>query len=118
MCSVDAPEPQVVEVDKPAFVRNPYLDEADADARSAAALRRGRSSLVIPTEAGQVGFTGRGGSAVPSVGGTPNGNSRNPLGGGGPSGGGSSGGPVNPNLGIPSGGGGGGGGNHTRRHRR
>lgn len=90
MCSVDAPEPQVVEVDKPAFVRNPYLDDLDNDARSADALRRGRSSLVIPTGVGQVGFSGRGGSAGVSAGGTPNGNSRGPNRSG-PGGGGSTG---------------------------
>lgn len=73
MCSVDAPDP--VEIEKPTFVRNPFLDEDTNDVRSATALRRGRSSLVIPTGTG-VGFDGRGGSTSASGTGNPNGNSR------------------------------------------
>lgn len=80
MCSVDAPEPQVIETEKPTFVRNPFLDDADNDARTADALRRGRSSLVIPAEEGVVGFDGRGGSTGAGGTGIPNGNGRPPGG--------------------------------------
>lgn len=59
MCSVSAPAP--VEVEKPVFVRNPYLDEIQQDTKTAAALRRGRSSLVIPAN-DSIGTAGRGGS--------------------------------------------------------
>ena len=61
MCfgKVDAPEP--IKIEKPVFVRNPFLDADEDDARSANALRRGRSSLVIPTGTG-IGFDGPGGS--------------------------------------------------------
>lgn len=80
MCSVDAPPP--VEIEKPTFVRNPFLDENTADERTADALRRGRSSLVIPKGTG-IGFEGRGGSTGGSTGGNPNANARGPLGGNG-----------------------------------
>ena len=79
MCSVDAPEPQTIEVEKPTFVRNPFLDELDNDARSADALRRGRSSLVIPMGE-SIGFTGRGGEGGRGGSGLPQGNSRRPIG--------------------------------------
>lgn len=92
MCSVKAPKPQVIEQTKPTFVRNPFLDELDADVASADALRRGRSSLVIP---GNNNFNGRGGSGSATGTGNPNGNSANPLGGAGSSGGGSGSGPYN-----------------------
>lgn len=96
MCSVDAPAPTVIEADKPTFVRNPFLDELDADVASADALRRGRSSLVIPTGDG-IGFSGRGGTGGSTGTGDPNGN--------GSSGGigGSGGGPFNPGTPPPGG---------------
>jgi len=79
MCSVDAPPP--VEIEKPTFVRNPFLDEDTNDVRSADSLRRGRSSLVIPTDAS---FDGRGGTAGNTGTGNPNGNGSNGgVGGGG-----------------------------------
>ena len=95
MCSVDAPE--AVEIDKPTFVHNPFLDDDTSDARSADALRRGRSSLVIPTGQG-IGFDGRGGSTSAGGTGNPNGNGR-------PGGRGGNGGPSGIGPG-PSGGGG------------
>lgn len=52
MCSVSAPKPKTIETPEPTFVRNPFLDELDADVSTADALRRGRDSLVI-------GFEGR-----------------------------------------------------------
>lgn len=79
MCSVDAPEPQVIEADKPVTVRNPYLDETDKAVASADALRRGRSSLVIPTARG-IGFEGRSGAGSATSGGTAFGNSQGPIG--------------------------------------
>ncbi len=68
MCfgSIEAPEP--IEIEKPVFVRNPFLDDEDTKARSADALRRGRQSLVIPTGTG-IGFEGAGGSSAQSAGG-------------------------------------------------
>ncbi len=68
MCfgQVSAPEP--IKIEKPVFVRNPFLDD-DSDARSADAKRRGRSSLVIPSGTG-IGFEGAGGSVEAGVGGT------------------------------------------------
>ena len=68
MCfgQVDAPEP--VEIKKPVFVRNPFLDDEDDKARTADAMRRGRSSLVIPTGTG-IGFSGADGSAEAGAGG-------------------------------------------------
>lgn len=107
MCSVDAPEPQIIESPKPTFVRNPYLDELDNDVASADALRRGRSSLVIPTNGDGIGFEGRGGSGSATSGGIPNGNGRNPAG---SSGGGLSipGRGPRGNLGVPRNGPGGG----------
>lgn len=79
MCSVDAPAP--VEIEKPTFVRNPFLDDDTSDVRSADALRRGRSSLVIPTNAS---FGGRGGSVAITQTGSPQGNSQpGGIGGGG-----------------------------------
>ena len=91
MCfgSVQAPEP--IEIEKPVFVRNPFLDDEDTKARSADALRRGRSSLVIPTGTG-IGFQGAGGSAAQAAGGA-----------GGPSAGGRTiAGPTRPPRGSPS----------------
>jgi len=82
MCSVDAPAPTVIEADKPTLVRNPYLDETDNDVASADALRRGRSSLVIPTGTG-LGFSGRDSIGSGTSGGAPNGNARGPMGSGG-----------------------------------
>lgn len=79
MCSVDAPEPQVIEADKPVTVRNPYLDETDRAVAAADALRRGRSSLVIPGNTG-IGFAGRGAGGGATSGGQAQGNSRGPLG--------------------------------------
>ena len=72
MCfpSVQTPEP--IEVEKPVFVRNPFLDDEDTKARSADALRRGRSSLVIPTGTG-IGFQGAGSSSQQSAGGSSGG---------------------------------------------
>ncbi len=69
MCfpSVDAPEP--IEIEKPVFVRNPFLDEDEQNARSADALRRGRSSLVIPGGTG-IGFEGAGGQSAAVAGGS------------------------------------------------
>ncbi len=68
MCfgKVEAPEP--IEIEKPVFVRNPFLDDEDDKARSADALRRGRSSLVIPSGTG-IGFEGAGGSVEGAAGG-------------------------------------------------
>lgn len=69
MCSVDVPEPKTVEVDKPVFARNPALDGVENDARTANAMRRGRSSLVIPLgQTGDLGFAGRNDSANRSAG--------------------------------------------------
>ena len=56
---VEAPEP--IEIEKPVFVRNPFLDDEDDKAQTADALRRGRGSLVIPSRMG-IGFEGAGGS--------------------------------------------------------
>lgn len=95
MCSVDAPAPTVIEADKPTFVRNPFLDELDADVASADALRRGRSSLVIPTGDG-IGFSGRGGTGAGTGIGDPNGNGQGPIGGVARSGPSSGSGPFNP----------------------
>jgi hypothetical protein len=95
MCSVDAPAPQVIEADKPVTVRNPYLDETDRAVASADALRRGRSSLVIPTNTG-IGFEGRGAGGAGTSGGTPFGNAAGPIGNRGGSAGGSSGGNAGP----------------------
>ncbi len=77
MCfgKVEAPEP--IKIEKPVFVRNPFLDDDTEDVRSADAMRRGRSSLVIPTGTG-IGFEGEGGVAGGSAQGNPNNNSRNP----------------------------------------
>lgn len=58
MCAVSSPKPK--KIADPVFVRNPFLDEDPTDASSPDALRRGRSSLVIPTDAS---FGGRGGVA-------------------------------------------------------
>lgn len=80
MCSVKAPKPTVIAADKPTFARNPFLDELDGDVATADALRRGRSSLVIPGNNDGIGFEGRGGATGGSSGGTPNGNSRTPRG--------------------------------------
>lgn len=79
MCSVDAPEPQVIEADKPVTVRNPYLDETDRAVAAADALRRGRSSLVIPGNTG-IGFAGRGAGGGATSGGQAQGNGRGPIG--------------------------------------
>jgi hypothetical protein len=80
MCSVDAPKP--VEVEKPVFVRNPFLDEAAGDVKTAAALRRGRSSLVIPKN-NSIGTSGRGSETTAAGIIQPNGNSQNPISGSG-----------------------------------
>lgn len=91
MCSVDAPAPTIIEADKPTFVRNPFLDDLDGDVASADALRRGRSSLVIPRGDG-IGFEGRNGAGSSTGINAPNGNGQGPLGnsGGGSGGSGSS----------------------------
>ena len=61
MCFPSVKTPEPVEIEKPVFVRNPFLDEDEKSARSASAIRRGRSSLVIPTGKG-IGFSGAEGS--------------------------------------------------------
>ncbi len=76
MCSVDAPAPVVVP--DPVFVRNPFLDEVGQDTKTAAALRRGRSSLVIP-ENNSIGTSGRKGVTTAAGLIQPNGNSQNPI---------------------------------------
>ncbi|KKK49894.1 hypothetical protein LCGC14_3130450 [marine sediment metagenome] len=80
MCfgNVQAPEP--IEIEKPVFVRNPFLDDEDTKARSADALRRGRSSLVIPTGTG-IGFEGAGGFAQAGAGGVGGAGGPNTIGG-------------------------------------
>ena len=80
MCfgQVQAPEP--IEIEKPVFVRNPFLDDEDTKARSADALRRGRSSLVIPSGTG-IGFEGAGGSVEASAGGASGVGGPNTIGG-------------------------------------
>jgi len=88
MCfgKVEAPEP--IEIEKPVFVRNPFLDDEEQDARSAQALRRGRSSLVIPSKTG-IGFEGGGGSVAAGAGGSggiPGGSATTPGGSAGPAG--------------------------------
>ncbi len=75
MCFGQVAAPEPIKIEKPVFVRNPFLDDDDTDARSADALRRGRSSLVIPSGTG-IGFEGAGGSVEAGVGGTVTSSSR------------------------------------------
>ncbi len=66
MCfgQVKAPEP--IKVEKPVFVRNPFLDNPDGS--GADSMRTGRSSLVIPSGTG-IGFEGQGGVGGTGAGG-------------------------------------------------
>ena len=57
MCFGKVASPEPIKVEKPVFVRNPFLDNPDPNSGSAAGDARNRSSLVIP-----IGFEGRGGS--------------------------------------------------------
>jgi len=82
MCSVKAPK--AAPVQEPVFVRNPYLDEVQQDVNSATALRRGRSSLVIPKNT-SIGTTGRGSEITAAGFVKEQQNSQNPISGGGTS---------------------------------
>ena len=63
MCSIKAPKPEPIKIDKPQYLHNPYLDDARNGGASADALRTGRSALRIPLDTGLgIGFQGRGGS--------------------------------------------------------
>ncbi len=98
MCfgKVTAPEP--IEIEKPVFVRNPFLDEDERNARSADALRKGRSSLVIPGSTG-IGFSGDDASAINNLSGGGRRTGPAPVGGDGT--GGSTAGPGRPDRTVP-----------------
>mgnify|MGYP003667850109 CR=1 FL=1 len=82
MCSIKAPKPEPIKIDKPQYLHNPYLDDARNGGASADALRTGRSALRIPLDTGLgIGFQGRGGSQGTSLTAGPRGNGRNPGGG-------------------------------------
>ncbi len=68
MCFPSVKTPEPIKIEKPVYVRNPFLDDEDDKARTADAMRRGRSSLVIPSGTG-IGFEGAGGSVEAGAGG-------------------------------------------------
>ncbi len=68
MCFPDVSGPEPIKVKKPVYVRNPFLDDEDSDARTADASRRGRSSLVIPSGT-SIGFAGAGSTSELGIGG-------------------------------------------------
>lgn len=74
MCvaSPKAPVAPAAKVEKPVFIRNPYLDEKEN--KDGVPNRTGRADFLIPLETG-IGFEGRGGTAKGTDGGTPKGNS-------------------------------------------